>query len=204
MQINPVERPEPPRTAREIASRMNEVSFNAVLLKELRMIAVLRQVVDPGSGEGARWAEMRVHRIHSEMMAELGDSSKLNAEWAFLTMLRDEGRRAPTPSAAGTAPTSACARPSTSTACPRASELAADSRAARAFLVAGLVFFTAAVLHLGAPVIVPVVEALVVWFVLNAMANGLRRMPLLGARALVGGAPPVGGRRAGARRCSWC
>ena len=35
---------------------MNEVSFNAVLLKELRMIAVLRQVVDAGSGEGARWA----------------------------------------------------------------------------------------------------------------------------------------------------
>jgi predicted PurR-regulated permease PerM len=37
-----------------------------------------------------------------------------------------------------------------------------------------------AVLRLGAPVIVPVVEALVVWFVLNAMASGLRRMPLLG------------------------
>ena len=37
---------------------------------------------------------MRIHRIHSEVMAKLGDSSKLNAEWAFLTMLRDEGRRA--------------------------------------------------------------------------------------------------------------
>ena len=32
--------------------------------------------------------------IHSDMMVELGSSSKLNAEWAFLTMLRDEGRRA--------------------------------------------------------------------------------------------------------------
>ena len=47
---------------------MNEVSFNAVLLKELRMIAVLRQVVDAGSGEGARWAGMRIHRIHSDVM----------------------------------------------------------------------------------------------------------------------------------------
>jgi NTE family protein len=94
IQINPVERPVPPRSAREIASRMNEVSFNAVLLKELRMIAVLRKVVDAGSGEGARWAAMRMHRIHSDMMTELGDSSKLNAEWSFLTMLRDEGRRA--------------------------------------------------------------------------------------------------------------
>jgi NTE family protein len=94
VQINPVERAEAPVSAREISSRMNEVSFNAVLLKELKMIALLRQVVDAGSGEGARWARMRMHRIHSEVMAKLGDSSKLNAEWAFLTMLRDEGRRA--------------------------------------------------------------------------------------------------------------
>ncbi|MFO1142055.1 MAG: patatin-like phospholipase family protein [Amaricoccus sp.] len=93
VQINPISRPETPRTARDIASRLNEVSFNAVLLKELRMIAVLRQVVDAGQGEGARWARMRIHRIHSAMMNELGESSKLNAEWAFLTMLRDEGRR---------------------------------------------------------------------------------------------------------------
>jgi NTE family protein len=70
------------------------VSFNAVLLKELRMIALLRQVADPGSGEGALWAGMRIHRVASEMMTDLGYSSKLNAEWDFLTMLRDEGRRA--------------------------------------------------------------------------------------------------------------
>ena len=36
---------------------------------------------------------MRIHRIQSGLMTELGESSKLNAEWAFLTMLRDEGRR---------------------------------------------------------------------------------------------------------------
>jgi NTE family protein len=94
VQINPVERPTAPRTARAIASRLNEISFNAVLLKELRMIAVLRQVVDASGGEGQLWAGMRMHLIHSDMMVNLGDSSKLNAEWAFLTMLRDEGRRA--------------------------------------------------------------------------------------------------------------
>ena len=58
------------------------------------MIALLRQVADPGTGEGAVWASMRIHRIASALMLELGHSSKLNAEWAFLTMLRDEGRRA--------------------------------------------------------------------------------------------------------------
>ena len=37
---------------------------------------------------------MRTHRILTDMMTELGYSSKLNAERAFLDMLRDEGRRA--------------------------------------------------------------------------------------------------------------
>ena len=50
VQINPVERRETPRTAREIASRLNEISFNAQLLKELRMMALLRRVIDPGNG----------------------------------------------------------------------------------------------------------------------------------------------------------
>jgi NTE family protein len=58
------------------------------------MIALLRQVADPGNGEGAQWAGMRIHRVASSAMADLGYSSKLNAEWAFFTMLRDEGRRA--------------------------------------------------------------------------------------------------------------
>jgi NTE family protein len=94
VQINPVERPGLPRSARDILNRLNEVSFNAVLLKELRMIALLRQVAQPDNCESAKWAAMRIHRISSEMMVELGYSSKLNAEWEFLCMLRDEGRRA--------------------------------------------------------------------------------------------------------------
>ena len=94
VQINPVERPGVPRTAREINNRVNEVSFNATLLKELKMIALLREVANPGNCEGALWARMRVHRIASAAMTDLGYSSKLNAEWDFLLFLRDEGRRA--------------------------------------------------------------------------------------------------------------
>jgi len=51
------------------------------------------QIADPGKSEGARWARMRIHRIASTAMTDLGHSSKLNAEWDFLWMLRDEGRR---------------------------------------------------------------------------------------------------------------
>lgn len=92
--INPVERPGTPNTARDILNRLNEVSFNAVLLKELRMIALLRQVADPGNTEGAMWAQMRIHLVRNEIMSELGYSSKLNAEWDFISMLHREGRRA--------------------------------------------------------------------------------------------------------------
>jgi NTE family protein len=94
VQINPVERPGLPRSARDILNRINEVSFNAVLLKELRMIALLRHVSQPENCESAKWSHMRIHRIASDMMVDLGYSSKLNAEWEFLCMLRDEGRRA--------------------------------------------------------------------------------------------------------------
>ena len=92
VQINPRERRSAPRTAGDILDRLNEISFNAPLMKELRMIALLRQAADPGHGEGARWAGMRTHRIATDRLAEFGASSKLNAEWEFLEMLKAEGR----------------------------------------------------------------------------------------------------------------
>jgi len=94
VQINPVERQGTPRSASDILNRLNEVSFNAVLLKELRMIALLRQVANPGDSEGALWAGMRIHRVASDMLTALGASSKLNAEWEFFSLLREEGRKA--------------------------------------------------------------------------------------------------------------
>ncbi|MEH2531851.1 NTE family protein [Bradyrhizobium sp. AZCC 1588] len=93
VQINPRERTDQLRSAAEILNRLNEISFNSPLMKELRMIALLRQVADAGSGEGARWARMRTHRIKSDRLAEYGASSKLNAEKRFIALLKEEGRR---------------------------------------------------------------------------------------------------------------
>ena len=92
--INPIERVSTPRSASEILNRLNEVSFNAVVLKELKMMALLRKVADPGDGEGRLWASMRVHLVRNDIMTELGASSKLNAEWAFFEYLHKEGRKA--------------------------------------------------------------------------------------------------------------
>src|SRR3984893_812914 len=94
VQINPRERTDTPRSAADILNRLNEISFNSPLMKELRMMALLRQVADPGTGEGARWAQMRTHRIGTDVLAQFGASSKLNAEWDFVAMLRTEGRKA--------------------------------------------------------------------------------------------------------------
>ncbi len=91
--INPVERPGTPKSAAEILNRLNEVSFNAVLIKELKMMALLRRNTIPGNDEGAEWARMRVHIVRNPIMNTLGYSSKLNAEWEFLSMLREEGRK---------------------------------------------------------------------------------------------------------------
>ena len=57
------------------------------------MIALLRKWPIPGNSEGAQWAGMRIHRIASEMLTELGASSKLNAEWEFVSLLKEEGRK---------------------------------------------------------------------------------------------------------------
>jgi NTE family protein len=93
IQINPRERQQTPKTAGDILDRLKEISFNSPLMKELRMIALLRQAADPGQGEGARWANMRTHRIMTDKLAEFGASSKLNAEAEFLAMLKAEGRK---------------------------------------------------------------------------------------------------------------
>ena len=93
VQINPIVRDELPKTARDIMNRLNEVAFNSPLVKELRMIALLNKVADPGTGEGALWAGMRLHRIASDRVTEVDSTSKLITEWPFLLGLRNEGRR---------------------------------------------------------------------------------------------------------------
>ncbi|MEM9784707.1 MAG: patatin-like phospholipase family protein, partial [Pseudomonadota bacterium] len=93
IQINPVLREGVPKTAREILNRVNEITFNSSLLKELRAIDFVDRLKRDGFlSEGYR--QMRIHMIESrKQMRPLGASSKLNTEWAFLTHLFEIGRR---------------------------------------------------------------------------------------------------------------
>jgi NTE family protein len=95
IQINPFHRAEIPRSARDIQNRLNEITFNTSLLKELRSLAFLWEIIHHEDLERERFRDVHVHAIYDEKtMLELGVSSKLNAEWAFLQHLRDRGRKA--------------------------------------------------------------------------------------------------------------
>ncbi|NJP05611.1 MAG: patatin-like phospholipase family protein [Chloroflexaceae bacterium] len=92
VQVNPIYREEVPKNARDILNRLNEITFNASLVKELRVISLMRGLVDEGSQYRVVLEETRLHRIEAESeMSKLGVSSKMNAEWAFLSYLRDIG-----------------------------------------------------------------------------------------------------------------
>lgn len=94
VQINPVVRKGTPRTAREILNRVNEITFNSSLMKELRAIDFVDRLIDGGKLSEDEYCRLNVHIIEAdEEMKDLGASSKLNSEWAFLVHLRDIGRR---------------------------------------------------------------------------------------------------------------
>ena len=93
VQINPMRRHELPLTARDITDRLNEITMNAALMRELDMIATISRMVEEGVIQSSRYHAIRLHQVADpEMMAELGFTSKSNTAWAFLTYLRDAGR----------------------------------------------------------------------------------------------------------------
>ncbi|MBA5778459.1 patatin-like phospholipase family protein [Stappia sp. F7233] len=92
IQINPLERRETPRTAREILNRLNEITFNSTLLRELRAVDFVTRLIEEGKLSNEHYMKVHFHRIAASDLRPLQASSKMNAEWAFLTELRDIGR----------------------------------------------------------------------------------------------------------------
>ncbi|MEM6900568.1 MAG: patatin-like phospholipase family protein [Pseudomonadota bacterium] len=93
VQINPIERAGAPREARDILNRLNEITFNASLLRELRAIDFVTRLLDAGRLEETGYRRVLVHMIsHEQALCGFGASSKLNAERAFLELLFDRGR----------------------------------------------------------------------------------------------------------------
>ncbi len=92
IQINPLERRETPKSAREIVNRLNEITFNSTLTRELRAIEFVTRLIEDGKLSRDEYMKVHMHRISATELKPLQASSKMNAEWAFLTELRDLGR----------------------------------------------------------------------------------------------------------------
>ncbi len=96
LHINPIEREGPPTLSSEIANRVNEITFNSSLIKELRSVYFVQQLLDQGKIKEEFRDEFKYVLIHSvradTALADLSVSTKFSSEWEFLTMLRDRGR----------------------------------------------------------------------------------------------------------------
>ena len=91
--INPLNRPEVPKSAKDILNRLNEISFNSSLMREMRAIAFVSHLIDDGQLDDEKHRRMYIHSIQDDkFMTSLGVTSKLNPDWRFLLELRDVGR----------------------------------------------------------------------------------------------------------------
>jgi NTE family protein len=91
--INPIERKRLPRTAPEIFDRINEISFNSSLMREMRAVEFVTRLIDEGALDKRQYNRIRIHSIRDDAeMCQLGVATKLNPDWDFLCRLRDAGR----------------------------------------------------------------------------------------------------------------
>ncbi len=99
VQINPVERKDVPKTQAEIVARINEITFNSSLMSELRGISFVGELIDQGKlprGTGpGQYRRMNIHRVALDSTAQkLTDAGRLNTDYDFFELLRENGRRA--------------------------------------------------------------------------------------------------------------
>jgi NTE family protein len=92
--INPLFRKEVPTAAADILNRINEISFNSSLMREMRAVSFVTRLVKQKRIVGEDIRQMFIHSIaDDEFMGALSPTSKYNADWDFLIFLRDQGRK---------------------------------------------------------------------------------------------------------------
>ncbi len=92
VQINPMNRPDVPTSAREILNRVNEVSFNSTLAREMSGIYTISKLIEEGKLQDTPFHRVNFHMIVAEEeMSQLGAASKSNADWKFLSYLYELG-----------------------------------------------------------------------------------------------------------------
>jgi NTE family protein len=94
MQVTAITRNELPGSAADILHRINEISFNSSLMREMRAIAFATRLIDSGELDKTRHRRMLMHWIGNDtLMSELGTATQFHPEWGLLCRLRDAGRQ---------------------------------------------------------------------------------------------------------------
>ena len=97
LHINPIFRPGVPRTAPEIENRLNELTFNSALIKEIRAIAFVQKMLEDGWLKPEFAGKLKNVLMHSlradKALADLGVPSKFSTDWRFLEDLKERGRK---------------------------------------------------------------------------------------------------------------
>lgn len=95
VQINPIKRDKLPTTAAEIMDRMNEITFNAGLLAEMRAIDFVKRLIAQGKLDALQYKDVLMHRIDGgELLEHYNAASKVSTNSPMIHALRDLGREA--------------------------------------------------------------------------------------------------------------
>ena len=93
VQINPIKRDKLPTTAAEIMDRMNEITFNAGLLAEMRAIDFVKRLIAQGKLDANHYKDILMHRIDGgELLEQYNAASKVSTNRQMIHKLRDLGR----------------------------------------------------------------------------------------------------------------
>jgi NTE family protein len=93
VQINPIKRDKLPTTSAEIADRINEVTFNAGLIAEMRAIDFVKRLLAEGKLDPAHYKDVLMHRIDGgEALEAYAASTKTSTSASLIHELRDLGR----------------------------------------------------------------------------------------------------------------
>jgi NTE family protein len=93
VQINPLTRRAAPNEAGDIMDRVNELTFNASLLAQMRSIDFVNRMLTRGNLDKNRYRPILLHRIDGGAELEaLPASSKTSADGSMILKLRDLGR----------------------------------------------------------------------------------------------------------------
>jgi NTE family protein len=93
--INPLERDEIPTTPQEIQNRINEISFNSSMLRELRAIDFVQRLLEKGTVSDEGMSRVRIHMIADDvLMAKLSAATKVVANPKVISQLKEAGNEA--------------------------------------------------------------------------------------------------------------